>query len=189
MYASQWFLTLFTAKFPLYMVFRILDLILSEGFIVIFSMSIALLKRSETDLLNLNFEEILKYLTFNLPKMYKFEGNLNFQELLQEWSQLQTKIDEKKLLKYEKNFNLMKLNGNKSDSILDDNDDDKKSFSKQTKELEDVKNELALTKSKLKESLEKNKKLTDELNQLKLKFNSYSKSTFFISDDNYLENQ
>ncbi len=189
MYASQWFLTLFTAKFPLYMVFRILDLVLSEGFIVIFSMSIALLKRSETDLLNLNFEEILKYLTFNLPKMYKFEGNLNFQELLQEWSQFQTKIDEKKLLKYEKNFNLMKLNGNKSDSILDDNDDDKKSFSKQTKELEDVKNELALTKSKLKESLEKNKKLTDELNQLKLKFNSYSKSTFFISDDNYLENQ
>uniref|UniRef100_A0A2K6EEU3 RAB GTPase activating protein 1 n=1 Tax=Propithecus coquereli TaxID=379532 RepID=A0A2K6EEU3_PROCO len=30
MYASQWFLTLFTAKFPLYMVFHIIDLLLCE---------------------------------------------------------------------------------------------------------------------------------------------------------------
>lgn len=30
MFASQWFLTLFTAKFPLHMVFNILDLYLSE---------------------------------------------------------------------------------------------------------------------------------------------------------------
>lgn len=30
MYASQWFLTLFTAKFPLQMVFHIIDLFLSE---------------------------------------------------------------------------------------------------------------------------------------------------------------
>ena len=30
MYASQWFLTLFTAKFPLFVVFHILDLFLSE---------------------------------------------------------------------------------------------------------------------------------------------------------------
>lgn len=30
MYASQWFLTLFTAKFPLFMVFHILDLFISE---------------------------------------------------------------------------------------------------------------------------------------------------------------
>lgn len=30
MYASQWFLTLFTAKFPLQMVFFIIDLFLTE---------------------------------------------------------------------------------------------------------------------------------------------------------------
>ena len=30
MYASQWFLTLFTAKFPLCMVFHITDLLLCE---------------------------------------------------------------------------------------------------------------------------------------------------------------
>ena len=30
MFASQWFLTLFTAKFPLYLVFRIMDIFLCE---------------------------------------------------------------------------------------------------------------------------------------------------------------
>ena len=60
----------------------------------------------------------------------------------------------------------MKLNNWAADDTLEQSKCIK-SFSKQTKELEDVKNELALTKSKLKESLEKNKKLTDELNQLK----------------------
>ena len=44
MYASQWFLTLFTAKFPLFLVFHILDLFLSEGKDVIFNVSLALLK-------------------------------------------------------------------------------------------------------------------------------------------------
>ena len=36
MYASQWFLTVFTAKFPLYLVFRVLDVFLFDGFDAIF---------------------------------------------------------------------------------------------------------------------------------------------------------
>jgi hypothetical protein len=44
MYASQWFLTLFTAKFPLFMVFHILDIFLSEGRNFIFNVALALLK-------------------------------------------------------------------------------------------------------------------------------------------------
>ena len=62
MFASQWFLTLFTAKFPLYLVFRIMDIFLCKvcfhqylrinivivviyyGFNAIFSVVLALLK-------------------------------------------------------------------------------------------------------------------------------------------------
>ncbi|CAB1324640.1 unnamed protein product [Coregonus sp. 'balchen'] len=44
MYASQWFLTLFTAKFPLCMVFHITDLLLCEGLNIIFNVALALLK-------------------------------------------------------------------------------------------------------------------------------------------------
>ena len=36
MYASQWFLTIFTAKFPLFLVFRVLDCFLFFGFESIF---------------------------------------------------------------------------------------------------------------------------------------------------------
>ena len=39
MYASQWFLTVFTAKFPLFLVFRVLDVFLFEGFDAIFQVS------------------------------------------------------------------------------------------------------------------------------------------------------
>ena len=44
MFASQWFLTLYTAKFPLYMVFHYLDLFLLTGFDSVFQVAIALLK-------------------------------------------------------------------------------------------------------------------------------------------------
>jgi hypothetical protein len=39
MYASQWFLTLFTAKFPLFLVFHILDVFLYQGMETIFQVS------------------------------------------------------------------------------------------------------------------------------------------------------
>ncbi len=39
MYASQWFLTVFTAKFPLFLVFRVLDVFLLSGFDTIFQVS------------------------------------------------------------------------------------------------------------------------------------------------------
>lgn len=46
MFASQWFLTLFTARFPLYFVFHILDVFLLQGTETLFQVAIALLKVS-----------------------------------------------------------------------------------------------------------------------------------------------
>ncbi len=43
MYASQWFLTLYTAKFPLVFVFRVIDLFLLEGTKTLFQVALALL--------------------------------------------------------------------------------------------------------------------------------------------------
>ena len=40
MYASQWFLTVFTAKFPLFLVMRVLDLFLLEGFQAVFQVAL-----------------------------------------------------------------------------------------------------------------------------------------------------
>jgi hypothetical protein len=43
MFASQWFLTLFTARFPLYFVFHIIDVFLLQGVDTLFQVALALL--------------------------------------------------------------------------------------------------------------------------------------------------
>lgn len=43
MFASQWFLTLFTARFPLYFVFHIIDIFLLQGIDTLFQIALALL--------------------------------------------------------------------------------------------------------------------------------------------------
>ncbi|XP_065079809.1 rab GTPase-activating protein 1-like isoform X2 [Ochlerotatus camptorhynchus] len=74
MFASQWFLTLFTARFPLYFVFSILDAFLLDGVTVLFQVAITLLSVCKKDLLELDFEGILKYFRVTLPKKCRSEN-------------------------------------------------------------------------------------------------------------------
>lgn len=53
MYASQWFLTLFTARFPLFFVFRIMDVVLLQGLDTLFQVAIALLQVCDEQFKNL----------------------------------------------------------------------------------------------------------------------------------------
>uniref|UniRef100_A0A182XYL0 Rab-GAP TBC domain-containing protein n=1 Tax=Anopheles stephensi TaxID=30069 RepID=A0A182XYL0_ANOST len=73
MFASQWFLTLFTARFPLYFVFYILDVFLLDGIPVLFQVALTLLNVCRKDLLELDFEGILKYFRVTLPKKCRSE--------------------------------------------------------------------------------------------------------------------
>lgn len=68
MFASQWFLTLFTARFPLYLVFHILDVFLLDGMPILFQVALTLLSEFENELRELDFEGILKYFRVTLPK-------------------------------------------------------------------------------------------------------------------------
>ncbi|CAH1786119.1 unnamed protein product [Owenia fusiformis] len=104
MYASQWFLTLFTAKFPLFMVFHILDIFFLEGKDTIFNISLALLKMSKKELLSSDFEGVLKYFRVTLPKKYRNPDLAA--ELIQ--TALSMKVSHKKLRKYEKEYDTMK---------------------------------------------------------------------------------
>ncbi|KAF0374118.1 rab-GTPase-TBC domain-containing protein [Gigaspora margarita] len=71
MYASQWFMTLFAYKFPLSLVFRIYDTIFMEGIESIFRFSIALLKKNEKKLIEMDFEPLLEYLKSGLFESYQ----------------------------------------------------------------------------------------------------------------------
>lgn len=70
MFGPQWFLTIFTAKFPLGLVDLALDLFLSQGKRSLLQFSIAMLKLSTSDLLPLNFELALKYLCNSVPNRF-----------------------------------------------------------------------------------------------------------------------
>lgn len=95
MFASQWFLSLFTARFPLYFVFYILDVFLLDGVTVLFQVALTLLSVCKKDLLELDFEGILKYVRVTLPKKCRSESQAKkLMKLSFEW-----KI--KKLRKYE----------------------------------------------------------------------------------------
>jgi hypothetical protein len=60
MYASSWFLTLFTTALPLPVACRIMDVFLAEGMEVIFKVALALLTLGKEDLLCLDMEGMLK---------------------------------------------------------------------------------------------------------------------------------
>merc|ERR1719412_976847 len=98
MFASQWFLTVFTAKFPLFLVFRVLDVFLLQGFDAIFQVALAILKVTKKDLLNQDFEGLMKYFRVNIPKTYRNEENAK--QLLR----VAIGIKLKKMAKYEKEW-------------------------------------------------------------------------------------
>ncbi|KAI9303291.1 rab-GTPase-TBC domain-containing protein [Cunninghamella echinulata] len=70
MYASQWFMTLFAYKFPLDIVFRIYDIVFTEGTEAILKFSLALLKKNEAHILELDFEQLLHFLKNGLFEEY-----------------------------------------------------------------------------------------------------------------------
>ncbi|KAF1741389.1 hypothetical protein MXB_441, partial [Myxobolus squamalis] len=70
MFGPQWFLTLFTSKFPLGMVDQALDMYLSQGERSLLQISIAMLTICCNDILNLNFENTLKYLCNKIPNKF-----------------------------------------------------------------------------------------------------------------------
>uniref|UniRef100_A0A8C1VIE0 Rab GTPase-activating protein 1-like n=1 Tax=Cyprinus carpio TaxID=7962 RepID=A0A8C1VIE0_CYPCA len=104
MYASQWFLTLFTAKFPLCMVFHITDLLLCEGLNIIFNVALALLKTSKEDLLQADFEGALKFFRVQLPKRYRAAENAR--RLMEQACNI--KVPTKKLKKFEKEYQCLR---------------------------------------------------------------------------------
>ncbi|QRV94238.1 GTPase-activating protein GYP5 [Ceratobasidium sp. AG-Ba] len=71
MYCSQWFLTMFSYRLPLDLVFRIMDTVFANGIEAIFGFSLVLLHNNEEPILKLKFDQILEYLKSPLFDSYK----------------------------------------------------------------------------------------------------------------------
>ncbi|CAH6789001.1 Rabgap1 [Phodopus roborovskii] len=165
MYASQWFLTLFTAKFPLYMVFHIIDLLLCEGISVIFNVALGLLKTSKDDLLLTDFEGALKFFRVQLPKRYRSEENA---KRLMELA-CNTKISQKKLKKYEKEYHTMREQQAQQEDPAERFERENRRLQEANMRLEqendDLAHELVTSKIALRKDLDNAEEKADALNK------------------------
>jgi len=62
-------------RFPLSLVYRVLDIVFAEGLEAMFRFSLAILLRSEDKLLGMEFEQILSYLQSDLFEIYRVESD------------------------------------------------------------------------------------------------------------------
>ncbi|XP_040178664.1 rab GTPase-activating protein 1 isoform X2 [Rana temporaria] len=165
MYASQWFLTLFTAKFPLYMVFHIIDLLLCEGISVIFNVALGLLKTSKEDLLLTDFEGALKFFRVQLPKRYRSEDNAK--RLMELACSL--KISQKKLKKYEREYHMMREQQAQQEDPVERFERENRRLQEANMRLEqendDLAHELVTSKIALRKDLDNAEEKSDALNK------------------------
>uniref|UniRef100_A0A2M4A727 Putative ecotropic viral integration site 5like protein n=1 Tax=Anopheles triannulatus TaxID=58253 RepID=A0A2M4A727_9DIPT len=98
MYASSWFLTLYTTALNLTLSCRIMDVFLSEGMEFIFKVAIALLTIGKETLLSLDMEAMLKYFHKELPQKVENDSDGLFNLAFQ------VKINTKKMKKMEKEY-------------------------------------------------------------------------------------
>ncbi|XP_036700505.1 rab GTPase-activating protein 1-like isoform X2 [Balaenoptera musculus] len=165
MYASQWFLTLFTAKFPLCMVFHIIDLLLCEGLNIIFHVALALLKTSKEDLLQADFEGALKFFRVQLPKRYRAEENAR--RLMEQACNI--KVPTKKLKKYEKEYQTMRESQLQQEDPMDRYKRENRRLQEASMRLEqendDLAHELVTSKIALRNDLDQAEDKADVLNK------------------------
>ncbi|KAM9379201.1 rab GTPase-activating protein 1-like [Phaethornis superciliosus] len=165
MYASQWFLTLFTAKFPLCMVFHIIDLLLCEGMNIIFHVALALLKTSKEDLLQADFEGALKFFRVQLPKRYRAEENAR--RLMEQACNI--KVPTKKLKKYEREYQTMRESQLQQEDPMDRYKRENRRLHEASMRLEqendDLAHELVTSKIALRNDLDQAEDKADVLNK------------------------
>lgn len=80
MYASQWFLTFFSYKFPLDVVLRIFDMVITQGIEAVLRLALNLMLQNEQSLLRLNFDALLEFLKLNLFNVYVSEDFVKGEE-------------------------------------------------------------------------------------------------------------
>ncbi|XP_008210149.1 ecotropic viral integration site 5 ortholog isoform X2 [Nasonia vitripennis] len=103
MYASSWFLTLFTTALSLPLACRIFDVFLSEGMETIFKVALAMLQLGKEELLSLDMEGMLKFFQKELPGRAEADPDrlMNIAYSM--------KINPKRMKKLEKDYTVLKM--------------------------------------------------------------------------------
>ncbi|RLO13067.1 hypothetical protein DYB28_004549 [Aphanomyces astaci] len=76
MYATQWFVTLYSYSFPFEFVTRVWDIYLHEGWKIVYRVALALLTVSEKTLLDASFEKIMEFFR-DLPTSVRMDTKID----------------------------------------------------------------------------------------------------------------
>ncbi|KAA3682514.1 ecotropic viral integration site 5 protein [Paragonimus westermani] len=98
LYASAWFLTLFSTILPIKMAIRVMDLYIAEGISFTFRLALALLKFSADKLLNADMESMVAYLQNEGPVQWERHAKIIFE------SANTFKLNAKKMQRLEKEY-------------------------------------------------------------------------------------
>ena len=102
MYASSWFLTLFSTTLPLGLACRVMDCFLVDGIEVIFRIAVAILTLSKEELFSMDMEGMLKYFQRDMPAKFESDPEAFFQLAYS------LRYNVKKMKKMEKDYTAMK---------------------------------------------------------------------------------
>merc|ERR1719422_2790744 len=102
LYASSWFLTLFTTSLPIALSCRIMDCFLLDGIEVIFRLAISLLLIGKSELLVQDMEGVIRYFQKEMPANFESDPD----EVISVAFGL--KINQKRMKKMEKEYTTMK---------------------------------------------------------------------------------
>ena len=98
LYASTWFLTVFSTMLPLNTVFRIMDIYLIEGLNIIFQVALALIGLAQTDLMELEMEGIQHFFTNELGPKFGSDADA----LIKRATSIE--VDKRKMKRWEKEY-------------------------------------------------------------------------------------
>ncbi|ORX68475.1 RabGAP/TBC [Linderina pennispora] len=101
MFVSQWLMTLFAYRLPMDLTMRLFDVVFAEGLDFLLRVSIAVLQRSQTRLLSLQFEPILQYL--NEGPLFAFYVHASKAQLVRDANKI-TAVTPKALQKLRKRY-------------------------------------------------------------------------------------
>jgi hypothetical protein len=83
MFCSQWFLTMFSYRLPLPVVFRIYDTCLANGIEALLGFGIVLLQKTEEKMLSMKFDELIAFVNGNLFDVYTLPGETEKEPIYQ----------------------------------------------------------------------------------------------------------
>ncbi|ORE11029.1 RabGAP/TBC [Rhizopus microsporus var. microsporus] len=188
MYASQWFLTLFAYKFPLKVVYRIYDILFTEGANCLFRIGLALLAKNQANILSLDFDSLVTYLKDDMLDVY--EGNVT--DLLSESHSII--ISQKRLEKLAKDYQIEstkadneacliqslkkenRLLAEKFKNLSKENQKTKEEHAQAAKELEIKSKELTRIQDERDALRQQNQELKQMVEQISIKVESHMQS-------------